>query len=68
MLKMKADVLERLVGFKDVNRAAYVQAVEQAAGHFRNVKKVGEAELKALVRDLKGDWDEFSRKLLAAKN
>lgn len=68
MLKMKGDVVEKLEDIKECNRDAYNQAIDQVAHHYRKVKKVGEEELKGLVRDLRMDWREFSHKVMAGRN
>jgi hypothetical protein len=63
MLKMKADVMDKMEGMKDWSEEAYTAAVDAVAEKYKNMKNVDPLEIAALVRDMKGHWKTIHRQV-----
>ena len=55
-LRMKADVLDKLEGMKDVSKEAYEEVVDAVSAKYERLKDIDTNELKSLGKDLKKHW------------
>jgi hypothetical protein len=63
ILKMKGEVLEKVEEVKDLNREEYYKLVDEVAGRYAKLGKVGAGELKHLTTELKTAWKHLSKEL-----
>jgi gas vesicle protein len=64
-LQLKGEVLEKMENLKDINQEAYNDLVEETAERYGRTKKVGAAELRHMVADLKNAWTHIGKQLTA---
>ncbi|MDO8430550.1 MAG: hypothetical protein Q7S72_00980 [Candidatus Taylorbacteria bacterium] len=61
MVKMKGEVMEEIEKMKDLSEDVYYAAVDKIAEKYHEAKNVDEAELKAVVKRLKGHWKDIKK-------
>lgn len=61
VLKMKADIVEKLENAKDVSEPVYHQIIDAVAAKYKKGVKVGHAEVDELAGELKKHWKTFSK-------
>ena len=64
MLKLKGEVLEKVEEVKALNEREYYSIVDEVAGRYAMLQKVGVEELNRLTMDLKGAWAHLGRELM----
>jgi len=62
-LKAKGEMLEKLENLKDVNEETYNELVMNVMKKYQTVKNIDQAEVAALVTDLKKHWKNIKRHL-----
>ena len=65
VVKMKAEVIEKLEKARDITEPVYHEIIDTVAKEYEKGKKAGGEEIAELVKDLKKHWKTMSR---AAKN
>ena len=61
MLKMKAEVLEKMEHAKALEASDYESIVDTVSAKYRKMKDVNNKELAGLAGDLKKQWKEIDR-------
>jgi hypothetical protein len=56
MLKMKAEVLEKLEKMKDLDEAAYMELVQTVSKKYEALKNVDPIEVATVTKELTGQW------------
>lgn len=64
MLRLKGEVLEKVEEVKALNEREYYNIVDEVAGRYAMLQKVGVEELNRLTMDLKGAWAHLGRELM----
>ena len=64
MLKLKGEVLEKVEEVKALNEQEYYNIVDEVAGRYARLRKVGVEELNPLTMDLKGAWAHLGKELM----
>jgi gas vesicle protein len=62
-LQLKGEVLEKMENLKEINQDRYNELVEETAERYGRTKRVGAAELKLLVSELKNAWTHIGKQL-----
>ena len=65
-LQLKGEVLEKMEQLKDINQERYDELVEETAERYGRTKRVGAAELKHIVVELKNAWTHIGKQLTTA--
>lgn len=60
MLKMKAEIVEKLEDSKEVTEEAYTKIIDSISAKYAKLGKVDTSELEAYVAKLKKGWKEIS--------
>jgi hypothetical protein len=63
MLKMKADVMDKMENMKDWTEDAYYAAVDAVGDRYKNLKNIDPTEVAILVADLKRHWKTIKRQV-----
>ena len=64
MLKLKGEVLAKVEEVKALNEQEYYNIVDEVAGRYALLRKVGVEELNPLTMDLKGAWAHLGKELM----
>ena len=59
MLKMKADVMDRIEKVKDLSKQAYESTIDEVSKKYSQVKSVDQKELMQLAKRMKSHWKEI---------
>ncbi len=63
MLKMKADVMDEIEQFKDLNEEMYTAAVTKIANKYKQIKDIDPAEVMVLAKRMQGHWKDIKKDL-----
>lgn len=60
-VKMKGEVIEKFEQAKEVTEPIYHKIVDQVSARYAKMKNVDQAELKAMVADMRKHWKAMSK-------
>lgn len=60
MVKMKADVAEKMENLKEVSASKYHDIVDEVASKYSKLKNINPADIKAEVLSLKKEWSKIA--------
>lgn len=61
MVKMKADVAEKIEDMKEVSASKYHEIVDEVANKYSKMKNIKPADIKAEVLNLKKEWAKMTK-------
>ena len=59
MLKMKADVMDKVENIKDLSQHAYNKVIDEVGDKYSSIKDIDTDELKNLAERMKSHWKEI---------
>ena len=59
MLKMKAEVMDRVEGIKDLSKETYDKTIDEVSKKYSQIKNVDQKELMQLAKRMKSHWKEI---------
>lgn len=62
-VKMKGEIIEKFEKAKDITEPMYHTIVDQIQAKYAKIKDVDQAELAALVKDIKKHWKTISKEI-----
>ncbi len=66
-IKMKGDVIEKLEQAREISEPVYHEIIDSVAAKYEKELKRSPKEIRALVQDLKRQWQDISRAAQAEK-
>lgn len=60
-VKMKGEIIEKFEKAENVTESAYHNIVDQVSARYAKMKDVDQAELKAMVADIRKHWKQMSK-------